>query len=70
MESKLFDISSTYNLISALYGSIMKCRNCYFEYASSTLDGARAESGGAFMIENNAEGIIRATSFDGTRATN
>jgi hypothetical protein len=36
----------------------MKCRNCKFSFIDSNMDGARAESGGAFMVENNAVGFV------------
>lgn len=34
------------------------------------MDWSQAESGGAFMIENNAEGTVSNTSFKGCRASN
>jgi hypothetical protein len=48
----------------------MKCRNCLFTFTDSILDGSEAESGGAFMIENNGEGIVTRTSFKFTKALN
>jgi hypothetical protein len=34
------------------------------------MNGCYAESGGAFMIENDAEGIVFGTSFTDTKAKN
>ena len=34
------------------------------------MDGCYAESGGAFMIENDATGLVLSTSFIGTHAKN
>ncbi len=34
------------------------------------MDGSYAESGGAFMVENNADGFIQRTSFIGCKARN
>lgn len=66
VETKLADSSSKYIQMQALYGSIMKCRNCDFSFLLSKMDDAIAESGGAFMIENNAVGLVERTSFIGT----
>jgi hypothetical protein len=70
VNSKLADAGSTYVKSSALYGSIMKCRNCDFTFNSSTMEGCYAESGGAFMIENDATGMVISSSFKGTYAKN
>jgi len=70
VNSKLADTGSKYFKVSALYGSVMKCRNCDFTFTLSTMDGCYAESGGAFMIENDATGLVFATSFIGTKAKN
>lgn len=70
VKSKVVDTNSRYIQTSALYGSVMKCRNCEFYFTSSTMDGCYAESGGAFMIENDAQGIVFSTSFIGTKAKN
>jgi hypothetical protein len=70
VNSKLVDSGSKYIKTSALYGSVMKCRNCDFTFTSSTMDGCYAESGGAFMIENDATGLVFGTSFIGTYAKN
>jgi hypothetical protein len=70
VESKLSDEFSSFIEITALYGSVMKCRNCYFSFTDSILDGSEAESGGAFMVENNGEGIVTRTSFKFTKALN
>ena len=48
----------------------MKCRNCEFYFKDSKLDGSEAESGGAFMIENNGKGVVTRTSFKNTKAVN
>jgi hypothetical protein len=48
----------------------MKCRNCKFTIKDATMDGSYAESGGAFMVENNADGFIQRTSFIGCKARN
>lgn len=70
VETKLADSESKYIQMQALYGSIMKCRNCEFSFKLSKMDNAIAESGGAFMVENNGVGLVEKTSFIGTSALN
>lgn len=64
----LTESSNTYTNIYALYGSIMKCSNCNFTITSSTMDGSRAYSGGAFFVENQAAGTVMSTSLKNVMA--
>jgi hypothetical protein len=70
VDSILWEEWSVFDKISALYGSVMKCRDCKFTFTDSKLDGSEAESGGAFMIENNGDGFVQRTSFKFTKANN
>lgn len=70
VSSYLQEDFSTFTFIAALYGSIMKCRNCHFTIQDAIMDGSQAESGGAFMIENNAVGLVQRTTFNGCKASN
>ena len=56
MSSKLTDLKSKYINIYALYGGVMKCSSCTFSFTDSILDGNQAQSGGVFMVENDAKG--------------
>lgn len=64
----LTESNNTYTNIYALYGSIMKCSNCKFTIANSTMDGSRAYSGGAFFVENQAGGTVTNTSLKNVMA--
>jgi hypothetical protein len=68
MQTKLYDKMSNYVNIQSLYGGIMKCQDCNFEFFGSNMDYNKALSGGVFMIENSATGLIQQTSFVGTKA--
>jgi hypothetical protein len=70
VDSLISDQRSTFVNIYALYGSVLKCRNCKYWFTDSTLDGNQAQSGGVFMFENQAEGIALRTSFKNTKAVN
>ena len=47
----------------------MKCTDCDFSFAYSTLDNSKALYGGIFNIENSAKGTVTASSMIGTKAT-
>lgn len=52
VEATLDEQRSSFIDIYALYGSVMKCRDCTFNFTDANLDGNQAQSGGVFMIEN------------------
>lgn len=66
--SILSDSSSSYKSIQALYGGVMKCNGCNFTISGGNMDYNQALSGGIFMVENSATGLIQSTSFVGTKA--
>lgn len=46
----------------------MKCTDCTFSFTQSALDFSQALSGGAFLVENAATGLVLRSSFLGTQA--
>jgi hypothetical protein len=48
----LNDKNSKYENIQSLFGGVVKCSDCEFNFTGSTMDFNRAVYGGVFMVEN------------------